>query len=130
LEGDYDILLTNRLILQPTAEVNFYGKNDPQRGIGSGLANTEVGLRLRYEIVANLPLTLGLAGAAHMAIRQTWPAMKVKMPTRHALSPVFGCGSENLSMKTTLKALIAAGLATVSVGCRRGVFRRDQCRGG
>ncbi|RJG08812.1 copper resistance protein B [Pseudomonas cavernicola] len=50
LEGDYDILLTNRLILQPTAEVNFYGKNDPERGIGSGLANTEVGLRLRYEI--------------------------------------------------------------------------------
>ncbi|MGP6425522.1 copper resistance protein B [Pseudomonas pharyngis] len=49
-EGDYDILLTNRLILQPTAELNVYGKNDPQRGIGSGLANTEAGLRLRYEI--------------------------------------------------------------------------------
>jgi copper resistance protein B len=50
LEGDYDILLTNRLILQPTAEFNFYGKNDPQRGIGSGLSNSEAGLRLRYEI--------------------------------------------------------------------------------
>lgn len=50
LEGDYDILLTNRLILQPTAELNVYGKNDPQRGIGSGVANTEAGLRLRYEI--------------------------------------------------------------------------------
>ncbi len=49
-EGDYDILLTNRLILQPTAELNVYGKNDPQRGIGSGLSNTEAGLRLRYEI--------------------------------------------------------------------------------
>ncbi|MCX4220275.1 copper resistance protein B [Pseudomonas sp. MCal1] len=50
LEGDYDILLTNRLILQPTVELNVYGKNDPQRGIGSGLSNPEVGLRLRYEI--------------------------------------------------------------------------------
>lgn len=50
LEGDYDILLTNRLILQPTAEVNFYGQSDPQRGIGSGLSETEVGIRLRYEI--------------------------------------------------------------------------------
>ena len=50
LEGDYDILLTNRLVLQPTAEANFYGKNDPVRGIGSGLAQTEVGVRLRYEI--------------------------------------------------------------------------------
>lgn len=50
LEGDYDILLTNRLILQPTAEANFYGKNDPARGVGSGLSDTELGLRLRYEI--------------------------------------------------------------------------------
>jgi len=50
LEGDYDILLTNRLILQPTAELNFYAQNDPQRGIGSGLAESELGLRLRYEI--------------------------------------------------------------------------------
>lgn len=50
LEGEYDVLLTNRLILQPTAELNLYGKNDPQRATGSGLANTEVGLRLRYEI--------------------------------------------------------------------------------
>ncbi len=50
LEGDYDILLTNRLILQPTAEANFYGKNDPARGIGSGLSDTEIGIRLRYEI--------------------------------------------------------------------------------
>ncbi|QLG91892.1 copper resistance protein B [Pseudomonas yamanorum] len=50
LEGDYDILLTNRLVLQPTAEVNFYGKNDPQRQIGSGLSESEIGIRLRYEI--------------------------------------------------------------------------------
>ncbi|KAB0565541.1 copper resistance protein B [Pseudomonas palleroniana] len=50
LEGDYDLLLTNRLILQPTAELNFYGRNDPQRGIGSGLAQSELGLRLRYEV--------------------------------------------------------------------------------
>ncbi|TCV64130.1 copper resistance protein B [Pseudomonas fluorescens] len=50
LEGDYDILLTNRLILEPTAEANFYGKNDPARGVGSGLSDTELGLRLRYEI--------------------------------------------------------------------------------
>ena len=49
LEGDYDILLTNKLILQPTAEFNFYGKNDPKRGVGSGLSESEVGLRLRYE---------------------------------------------------------------------------------
>lgn len=60
-EGDYDILLTNRLILQPTAEANLYGKNDPQRGIGSGLANTEVGLRLRYEIVREFAPYIGVS---------------------------------------------------------------------
>ena len=60
LEADYDILLTNRLILQPTAEMNVYGKNDPQRGIGAGLANTEVGLRLRYEIVREFAPYIGV----------------------------------------------------------------------
>lgn len=50
LKGEYDILITNRLILQPTAEINFHGKNDRGRSVGSGLSNTEVGLRLRYEI--------------------------------------------------------------------------------
>ena len=60
LEGDYDILLTNRLILQPTAELNVYGKNDPQRGLGSGLSNTEAGLRLRYEIRREFAPYLGV----------------------------------------------------------------------
>jgi len=60
LEGEYDILLTNRLILQPTAEANFYGKNDPERGVGSGLANTEVGLRLRYEIIRQFAPYIGV----------------------------------------------------------------------
>lgn len=50
LAGDYDILLSNRLVLQPTAELNFFGKNDPERGVGSGLSDSEIGLRLRYEI--------------------------------------------------------------------------------
>lgn len=60
LEGDYDILLTNKLILQPTAEVNLYGRNDHERGVGSGLANTEVGLRLRYEIVREFAPYVGV----------------------------------------------------------------------
>ncbi|MND82434.1 Copper resistance protein B precursor [compost metagenome] len=60
LEGEYDILLTNRLILQPMAEVNVYGKNDPARGIGSGLADTEAGLRLRYEIVRQFAPYIGV----------------------------------------------------------------------
>jgi len=50
LEAEYELLLTQRLILSPEIEVNFYGQNDPAIGIGSGLSNIEAGLRLRFEI--------------------------------------------------------------------------------
>lgn len=49
LEGSYDLLITQRLILQPQAEANFYSKADPARGLGSGLSDIDAGLRLRYE---------------------------------------------------------------------------------
>ncbi len=48
-EVEYELLITNRLILQPLLEVEVYGKNDPQRGIGAGLSSMDGGLRLRYE---------------------------------------------------------------------------------
>lgn len=50
IEGEYEFMFTQRLILSPEIEINFYGKDDPLLGIGSGLANIETGLRLRYEI--------------------------------------------------------------------------------
>ena len=49
LEADYELLITNRLILRPRIELNLYGKRNTARGIGAGLADTDVGLRLRYE---------------------------------------------------------------------------------
>lgn len=50
LEAEYELLFTQRLILTPEIETNFFGKSDPQIGIGSGLSDVEAGLRLRYEI--------------------------------------------------------------------------------
>lgn len=50
LEGSYDILLTNRLILQPQVELSAYSQSDPRRGVGSGLSDIDTGLRLRYEL--------------------------------------------------------------------------------
>lgn len=50
LEAEYETLLTNRLILQWVAEAEFHGRDDPRRGIGSGLGTVEAGARLRYEI--------------------------------------------------------------------------------
>jgi copper resistance protein B len=46
----YDLLLTQRLVLQPQIEADVYGKDDRERGIGSGLSDIEAGLRLRYEV--------------------------------------------------------------------------------
>lgn len=49
-ETEYELLFANRIVLQPLVELNLYGKADPERGIGAGLATTEVGLRLRFVI--------------------------------------------------------------------------------
>jgi len=50
LEAEYDLLITNRLMLQPLVEVNLHGRSDPVRGIEAGVSDVETGLRLRYEI--------------------------------------------------------------------------------
>ena len=50
LEGSYDLRLTNRLILQPRAELNLAAQDTRATRTGSGLSNAEIGLRLRYEI--------------------------------------------------------------------------------
>lgn len=50
LAAEYELLLTQKLILQPHIEVNFYGKRDVERELGSGLSDLMAGVRLRYEI--------------------------------------------------------------------------------
>ena len=50
LEGYYDQRITQNLILQPRVELNFAAQDVPANGIGSGLSDAELGLRLRYEI--------------------------------------------------------------------------------
>ncbi len=60
LEGSYDLLLTQRLILQPQIEMNFYTKDDPARRIGSGLSDLDTGLRLRYEITRKFAPYIGV----------------------------------------------------------------------
>ena len=60
LEAEYDLLITNRLIAQPMLELNFYGRNDRARGIGSGFSSAEAGLRLRYELRRELAPYIGV----------------------------------------------------------------------
>ena len=50
LEAEYDLRLTQRIVLQPRLELNGAFSKDTAAGIGSGLTTSEFGLRLRYEI--------------------------------------------------------------------------------
>jgi len=60
LDASYELLLTQKLILQPRIEANIYGKRDALRGLGSGLSDVSAALRLRYEIRRELAPYVGI----------------------------------------------------------------------
>ena len=60
LRAEYDLLLTQRLIVQPHAELNLYGQADPRRQIGAGLSDLDLSLRLRYELRRELAPYVGV----------------------------------------------------------------------
>lgn len=49
-EAEYDLRLTQKLILQPAAELNFAAQDIPDLDIGAGLTDATIGVRLRYEV--------------------------------------------------------------------------------
>ena len=70
LKGSYDLLLTNRVILQPEVEANFYTKADPQRASGTGLSDMDAGIRLRYEVTRKIAPYVGLSYAGYFGQAQ------------------------------------------------------------
>ena len=60
LDASYDLLLTQKLVLQPRIEANIYGKRDVERGLGSGLSDVSAALRVRYEIRRELAPYFGI----------------------------------------------------------------------
>ncbi len=60
IETEYELLITNRLVLQPLVEFEVYGSADAERHIGAGLSTADVGLRLRYEFKRELAPYLGV----------------------------------------------------------------------
>ena len=63
LETEYDVLITQKLILQPRIEMNFYSQNNLSRLVSSGLSNIEAGLRLRYEFYREFAPYIGIEWA-------------------------------------------------------------------
>ena len=63
--AEYDLRITQRLLLQPQIEFEAFGQADPERMIGAGLATGELALRLRYEIRREFAPYVGLGWAWH-----------------------------------------------------------------
>ena len=51
LDVEYELLLTNRLTLTPSADLDVAFSDDRKMGVGSGFSAAEVGLRLSYDIL-------------------------------------------------------------------------------
>ncbi|MFN3828328.1 MAG: copper resistance protein B [Micavibrio sp.] len=50
LRQENEFLLTQRLILEPYAEINLFAQDVEDQDIGAGFSNGEIGLQTRYEI--------------------------------------------------------------------------------
>lgn len=49
-----DLLLTQKLILQPHAELNIFAQDVPDQDIGAGFSNGEIGVQTRYEFTRKI----------------------------------------------------------------------------
>ena len=60
VEAEYDLRITQRLILQPRVELDIALQEVPETGTGSGLTSAEAGVRLRYEFAREFAPYIGL----------------------------------------------------------------------
>jgi copper resistance protein B len=60
LKADYDLLITQRLILQPKLELNVSAQDVPELHTAAGLNSIELGLRLRYEFAREFAPYVGI----------------------------------------------------------------------
>lgn len=58
--AQYQLRLTQKLLLAPQIELELYGQNDRRAATGSGLADVTMGLRLRYEVRPELAPYIGV----------------------------------------------------------------------
>ena len=60
LAAEYDLLVTQKLVLQPRTEWNLYGKSDPALALGKGVSDGMFGMRLRYDVSRQLSPYVGV----------------------------------------------------------------------
>lgn len=58
---EYELLFTQKLILSPEISLDAFAQNNKDEGMGSGLASSSIGLRLRYEWVREFAPYVGFS---------------------------------------------------------------------
>jgi copper resistance protein B len=51
IDVEYELLITNYLILTPSAELDIAFSDDEEMGVGRGVSSAEIGLRLSYDLI-------------------------------------------------------------------------------
>jgi copper resistance protein B len=106
LNASYELLLTQRLILEPRAEMQFYGKDDPERHIGKGLAEASAACDCATSsAVSSLHISesnvRAVSGEPQISFVQT-----VAVLSKHVGWPVSASGSS----QTNVHFLVGASL--------------------
>lgn len=90
LTASYDLYVTQRLVVQPRAETSAWLRSLPEFGVGSGIGESELALRARYEVRREFAPYIGvvwerrfgasgaLARAAGVGDRGTFVALGVR----------------------------------------------------
>jgi len=60
LAAEYELMLTQKWVLAPEIELNWYRDDDDELAIGAGFADLEAGIRLRYEITRQFAPYIGV----------------------------------------------------------------------
>jgi len=71
-KSETDLLLTQRLILQPEVELNAYSHANAERDQGAGLSDLQAALRLRYAIRREIAPYAGVSWVRRFAASSAW----------------------------------------------------------
>jgi len=85
VEAELDQRITQRIILQPRAEVNLAAQDNRQLGIGAGIDKVELGVRLRYEFKREFAPYIGVEQSWHLGTSAAFARAKGEDPHPTAL---------------------------------------------
>lgn len=88
-EVDYEVLITNRLILVPNIEVNLPFTDDPGAGVGAWAPTVEIGARLSYDLVDRM-ISPYIGVNYERAFGETGDLLRAESGDRDSFSVVLG----------------------------------------